>query len=77
MTVSGLHSTLTSAPGVRGRASSTAARPSAGTSDGVPASALSDDDRADLAPFLVDRGDHVVLSEAGRLLANEVAVRLR
>lgn len=47
------------------------------TDDGVPASALSDDDRADLAPFLVDRGDHVVLSEAGRLLANEVAVRLR
>ncbi len=36
VTSSGLHSTVTSAPGARGIARSTAASPSAGTSDGVP-----------------------------------------
>ena len=36
MTVSGLHSTVTSAPGASGIAASTRIRPSAGTSDGVP-----------------------------------------
>ncbi len=34
--VSGLHSTVTSASGVSGRAASTAIRPPAGTMDGVP-----------------------------------------
>ena len=36
MTVSGLHSTVTSAPSTTGRAASTAISPSAGTIEGVP-----------------------------------------
>ena len=44
------------------------------TRAGVPATAL---DMADLPPSLVEqRGDRVVLTRAGRLLANEVAHRL-
>ena len=44
------------------------------TRDGVPASAL---DATDLDGLVVGRGDRVVLTRAGRLLANEIAMRLR
>jgi oxygen-independent coproporphyrinogen-3 oxidase len=47
------------------------------TRAGVPAAALADDDRADLDGLVVPDGDRLVLSVQGRLLANEVAVRLR
>ena len=46
------------------------------TRDGVPTSALDLDD-PDLAGLAVRVGDRVVLTVAGRLLANEVALRLR
>jgi putative oxygen-independent coproporphyrinogen III oxidase len=47
------------------------------TRTGVPAAALAPEDRADLDGLLVPEGDRLVLSVRGRLLANEVAVRLR
>jgi putative oxygen-independent coproporphyrinogen III oxidase len=52
------------------------------TSDGVPVEALADDDRSELAALgLVepagDDGHRLRLTVPGRLLANEVAVRLR
>jgi oxygen-independent coproporphyrinogen-3 oxidase len=45
------------------------------TRSGVPASALADDPALD--PLVTRSADRVVLTPAGRLLANEVAVRLR
>jgi putative oxygen-independent coproporphyrinogen III oxidase len=44
------------------------------TRDGVPADALDPDELGDLVE---QRGDRLVLTRAGRLLANEVALRLR
>jgi oxygen-independent coproporphyrinogen-3 oxidase len=47
------------------------------TRAGVPADALDPADRAELDGLVVPDGDRLVLSVRGRLLANEVAVRLR
>jgi putative oxygen-independent coproporphyrinogen III oxidase len=47
------------------------------TRAGVPVGALAPEDRAQLGGLLVPQGDRLVLSVEGRLLANEVAVRLR
>jgi oxygen-independent coproporphyrinogen-3 oxidase len=47
------------------------------TSEGVPVDSLSSEDRELLGPLVEIKGDAVVLSVEGRLLANEVAVRLR
>jgi putative oxygen-independent coproporphyrinogen III oxidase len=47
------------------------------TRAGVPADALSSQDRHELDGLVVPDGDRLVLSVQGRLLANEVAVRLR
>ena len=47
------------------------------TRAGVPAGALAAEDRAELDGLVVPEGDRLVLSVQGRLLANEVAVRLR
>jgi putative oxygen-independent coproporphyrinogen III oxidase len=47
------------------------------TRAGVPAGALAAEDRAELDGLVVPDGDRLVLSVQGRLLANEVAVRLR
>jgi coproporphyrinogen III oxidase-like Fe-S oxidoreductase len=47
------------------------------TRAGVPAGALAPADREELDGLLVPQGDRLVLSVPGRLLANEVAVRLR
>jgi oxygen-independent coproporphyrinogen-3 oxidase len=47
------------------------------TRAGVPAGALAADDQAELDGLVVPDGDRLVLSVRGRLLANEVAVRLR
>ena len=47
------------------------------TRDGVPADALSAEDRETLGPLLKLDGETLVLSAEGRLLANEVAIRLR
>jgi coproporphyrinogen III oxidase-like Fe-S oxidoreductase len=47
------------------------------TRAGVPRDALSPEDREELDGLLVPDGDRLVLSVQGRLLANEVAVRLR
>jgi oxygen-independent coproporphyrinogen-3 oxidase len=44
------------------------------TRDGVPAEAL---DRDELGDLVEEHGDRLVLTRAGRLLANEVALRLR
>ena len=44
------------------------------TRDGVPASAL---DATELEGLVEGRGDRVVLTRAGRLVANEIALRLR
>ncbi|MCU1346903.1 MAG: hemN [Acidimicrobiia bacterium] len=44
------------------------------TRDGVPADAL---DEQDLEGFVERQGDRVVLTRAGRLMANEVSLRLR
>ncbi len=46
------------------------------TRAGVPAAALTPDDRDELGPLLDEVGDRLVLSPRGRLLANEVALRL-
>jgi oxygen-independent coproporphyrinogen-3 oxidase len=47
------------------------------TSAGVPLDALSAQDRADLDGLVVEDGERVRLTVTGRLLANEVALRLR
>jgi oxygen-independent coproporphyrinogen-3 oxidase len=47
------------------------------TRDGVPAAALAPADHDALAGLVALDGDRVVLTRAGRLLANEVATRLR
>ena len=47
------------------------------TAQGVPAEALAADDRRALDGLVEDRADRVVLTRRGRLLCNEVAVRLR
>ena len=47
------------------------------TRAGVPSGALAAEDRAELDGLVVPDGDRLVLSVQGRLLANEVAVRLR
>lgn len=47
------------------------------TSEGVPAGAFDPDEVARLAGFLEERGDRLVLTPQGRLLGNEVSVRLR
>ena len=44
------------------------------TRDGVPADAL---DADELAGMVERRGDRLVLTQSGRLMANEIAVRLR
>jgi oxygen-independent coproporphyrinogen-3 oxidase len=44
------------------------------TRDGVPADAL---DRDELGDLVEEHGERLVLTRAGRLLANEVALRLR
>ena len=46
------------------------------TRDGVPAEALPDDARAEVAHLVEERGGRVLLTRQGRLLANEVALRL-
>ncbi|HUF33488.1 MAG TPA: radical SAM family heme chaperone HemW [Acidimicrobiales bacterium] len=47
------------------------------TREGVPAEALSDDDLDVLGDLVERRGDRLCLTLSGRLLANEVALRLR
>lgn len=47
------------------------------TSAGVPAAALAGDDLEVLAGLVEHRGERVVLTPTGRLLGNEVALRLR
>ena len=47
------------------------------TRAGVPVDALSPDDRREVDALVVEEGDRLRLTVAGRLLANEVAVRLR
>ena len=47
------------------------------TREGVPADSLSTSDRELLDPLIVVDGENLVLSTEGRLLANEVAIRLR
>lgn len=47
------------------------------TARGAPPDALADDDLSDLEGLVVRREGRLVLTERGRLLANEVAVRLR
>jgi oxygen-independent coproporphyrinogen-3 oxidase len=45
--------------------------------DGVPASAFSHEDRSLLGDLLAESDDRLVLTRAGRLMANEVSLRLR
>ena len=47
------------------------------TRDGVPSGALPGDDLRELDGLVVDDGERLRLTPQGRLLANEVAVRLR
>jgi coproporphyrinogen III oxidase-like Fe-S oxidoreductase len=47
------------------------------TRSGVPADALSDADLAELDGLVARQGDRVVLTASGRLVANEVSLRLR
>jgi coproporphyrinogen III oxidase-like Fe-S oxidoreductase len=47
------------------------------TATGVPPGALSDSDRQILDELVEERDQRLHLTPAGRLLANEVAVRLR
>jgi oxygen-independent coproporphyrinogen-3 oxidase len=47
------------------------------TREGVPVDSLSSSDRDLLDPLIVIEGETLVLSAEGRLLANEVAIRLR
>ena len=44
--------------------------------EGVPANSFSPEDRALLAPYLEEQGDRLVLTRAGRLMNNEVSLRL-
>ena len=45
--------------------------------DGVPTDALSVQDREMMSDLVVQVGDRLVLTRAGRLMANEVSLRLR
>ena len=45
--------------------------------EGVPANSFSPEDRELLAPYLEERGDRLVLTRSGRLMNNEVSLRLR
>jgi oxygen-independent coproporphyrinogen-3 oxidase len=45
--------------------------------EGVPSSAFSETDLEELAPFLERRGATVTLTRAGRIMANEVSMRLK
>jgi putative oxygen-independent coproporphyrinogen III oxidase len=45
--------------------------------EGVPTHAFSADDLDELAPFLERRADRVTLTRAGRLMTNEVSMRLK
>ena len=47
------------------------------TKEGVPANAFTADDIEFMKKLLEPRGDRVVLTRAGRLMANEVSIRLR
>jgi len=47
------------------------------TSEGVPTGAFSSDDLEFMKGMLESRGDRLVLTRAGRLMANEVSIRLR
>lgn len=47
------------------------------TNEGVPADAFGPDDREFMQGMLEPRGDRLVLTRAGRLMANEVSIRLR
>ena len=47
------------------------------TSGGVPVDSLGQQDREELGPLVIERNGRLHLSLEGRLLANEVAVRLR
>jgi oxygen-independent coproporphyrinogen-3 oxidase len=45
--------------------------------DGVPANSFSSEDQELLGALIAPRGDRWVLTRAGRLMANEVSLRLR
>jgi coproporphyrinogen III oxidase-like Fe-S oxidoreductase len=45
--------------------------------EGVPVGSFTDDDRELLSPYLREDGGRLVLNRAGRLMANEVSLRLR
>ena len=45
--------------------------------DGVPISALAEQDRELMSELITQVGDRLVLTRAGRLMANEVSLRLR
>jgi oxygen-independent coproporphyrinogen-3 oxidase len=45
--------------------------------EGVPANSFSPEDRELLVPYLEERGDRLVLTRSGRLMNNEVSLRLR
>lgn len=45
--------------------------------EGVPVQSFTDDDRELLSPYLEQRDDRLVLTRSGRLMANEVSLRLR
>lgn len=47
------------------------------TTEGIPVDAIAPEDRVDLEGLVVQEGDRLVLTRAGRLLANEVAIRVR
>jgi coproporphyrinogen III oxidase-like Fe-S oxidoreductase len=47
------------------------------TREGVPSAAFSPDDRSHLEGLIELREDRYVLTRAGRLMANEVSIRLR
>jgi coproporphyrinogen III oxidase-like Fe-S oxidoreductase len=47
------------------------------TRDGVPREALADADVEEMSELVQPHGDRLVLTRAGRLLANEVSLRLR
>lgn len=47
------------------------------TRDGVPIAALAPEDVEEMSELVQVRGDRLVLTRAGRLLANEVSLRLR
>jgi hypothetical protein len=45
--------------------------------DGVPINALAEQDRELMSDLIMQVGDRLVLTRAGRLMANEVSLRLR